>query len=588
MERVKKVWNVIGDYVIGCICVLIGLTIVLQLWHADLKKYPLQYGMGDDMTAAMTIKTMQETGWMYRNPLLGAPSEEGATFYDSSTGDLLLNVMERVILAAAGDWVLTLNLFYLAGYFLCMGTALSVMKRLNIRRPAAIMGSVLYAFLPYHFFRGLGHLFLSEYFMVPLMVYYIVKLMGGETVWRITRGKDQKKGIPAILNRNNVLHLLLFVLMALTGVYYSYFFCYFLCISMLYKILNREKLKTCLQELLTIIVTVVSLIASLLPSVIYWRQHGSNSAAIERNEVASEIYSLKLTQLILPITGHRIEKLATLRGYYDEYALTNENMKASLGAVMTLGFLVLLFSIFIIHKLPARTIVHRLMILTYAALLIGTIGSFSSIIGYLFSMIRCYNRISVFIAMFSVLMVCILADRIYDRFLKPKKFGVWLGIGCVTVLMVFGIWDQTSVGMIPAYDWIRSEYDSDEAFVAEIEAQNENGMIFQMPYVVYPEQGPILNMIDYSHLRGYLHSDSLRWSYCAVKGREIDSWQKEISELPVEQQIKELKASGFTGIYIDTAAYTEEELKELQDRLRQVVGEEHLTSPNGRMLYYGI
>ena len=51
------------DYIVVMGLVIIGLLFVLQLWRADLAKYPLQYGQGDDMTAAMTIKTIQEEGW---------------------------------------------------------------------------------------------------------------------------------------------------------------------------------------------------------------------------------------------------------------------------------------------------------------------------------------------------------------------------------------------------------------------------------------------------------------------------------------------------------------------------------------------
>ncbi len=579
MERLKKVRNIIQDYVIVSILVIVGLFFVLQLWQSKLAVYPLAYGMGDEMTAAMTVKTMQENGWMYENPLLGAPNPEGTNFYDATTGELLLNVIQKICAVVTNNWVLTLNLFYLLGFFLCAYTALFALKHLGISRWISMLGAVLYTFLPYHFMRGMGHLYLSEYFMIPIMVYYIIRLMNQETLWQKNNGK--------IFTWGNIIHTFLFICMALTGVYYAYFMCFFLCVSILYKLLNRINWKKCLQEFAGILIICISSISSILPSIIYWHKHGSNPSVIERSEVGAELYSMKLSQLILPISGHRIKKLAELRGYYDQYPLSNENTTVSLGIIMTIGFLVLLFSICVLHKMRSNNLIGKLVVLNYAALLIGTIGSFSSIVGYFFSMIRCYNRICVFIAMFSIIAVGIILDAIGKK-LVTHRFGKPIAGICLLLLLCIGILDQTSANFVPNYDWIEREFESDALFVEQIEAINPEGMIFQMPYVIYPEQEQINDMIDYSHLRGYLHSSSLRWSYCAVKGRETDQWQKQISELPMEEQIEQLRQAGFTGIYIDSYAYTTEELQELQDNICQQCGEADIVSENGRLLYYTI
>ena len=154
------------------------------------------------------------------------------------------------------------------------------------------------------------------------------------------------------------------------------------------------------------------------------------------------------------------------------------------------------------------------------------------------------------------------------------------------VLLCIGIWDQTSPAFVPNYDGIKADYDSDEAFVKQIENIQPEGMIFQMPYVVYPEQGAVNNMVDYSHLRGYLHSDTLRWSYCAVKGRETDQWQRQISQKTLEEQLVLMREQGFTGIYIDTYAYTADELSVLQAELKNEVGDVSLVSENGRLWFY--
>lgn len=580
MNGIKNILGGIKDYIILTGLVIIGLFFVLHLWCANLTKYPLKYGQGDDMTAAMMVKTIQEEGWIYTNPMLGAPNAEGTNYYDATTGEVLLNLLEKICVMFTNNWILALNIFYLLGYVLVAWSAYFVLKHLEISKWTGILGAVLYAFLPYHFFRNMGHLYLSEYFMVPFMVYYVLLFMKEEVVWKKENGRW--------LTWKNVEHVLIFACMGLTGVYYAYFACFFLCVSIGYKLLNRISWKKCKQELIGIGIIVVSLMIAVSPSLIYWLQNGRNSEAVERSVAGAEIYSMKLIQLVLPISGHRISKLADLRSAYDSFLLSNENTTVSLGVIMSIGFLILLFSLFIVkEQKESFADIRKLSILNLSALLIGTVGSFSSIIGFLFDLIRCYNRICVFIAMFSVITICVLLDRMFELY-KEKKYGKTVQYVILGILLCLGIWDQTSTTFIPNYDGIKAEFDSDEAFVAQVEKIQPEGMIFQMPYVVYPEQGTVNGMIDYSHLRGYLHSDTLRWSYCAVKGRETDHWQREISGKTIKEQIELMRTKGFTGIYIDTFAYTADDLADMQMQLNRELGSVDVVSKNGRLLYYDL
>jgi hypothetical protein len=61
-------------------------------------------------------------------------------------------------------------------------------------------------------------------------------------------------------------------------------------------------------------------------------------------------------------------------------------------------------------------------------------------------------------------------------------------------------------------------------------------------------------MPSYEHARGYVMTDTLVWSCCAVKGRESDVWQKEVSNLLTrnpEHMLERIVAAGFDGLLID-------------------------------------
>ena len=169
--------------------------------------------------------------------------------------------------------------------------------------------------------------------------------------------------------------------------------------------------------------------------------------------------------------------------------------------------------------------------------------------------IRAYYRIGIYIGFFSILAVLLVLEILRRKYVKTNIHGA-VFYGILFVILVGGILDQTSYQMVPHYAMSQEEFSRDEAFIDEIEsALPESAMVFQLPYLPFPESPKVNDMNDYNHLRGYLHSDSLRWSYPAMKGRDGDLWLKEISGKPAEQLVRELADAGFQGVYINRNGY---------------------------------
>lgn len=61
-------------------------------------------------------------------------------------------------------------------------------------------------------------------------------------------------------------------------------------------------------------------------------------------------------------------------------------------------------------------------------------------------------------------------------------------------------------------------------------------------------------MSEYQHLRGFLHSDSLRWSYGAVKGRD-PGWLLAAAERSPEEGLVLGALAGFDVLWLDRAGY---------------------------------
>ena len=128
-------------------------------------------------------------------------------------------------------------------------------------------------------------------------------------------------------------------------------------------------------------------------------------------------------------------------------------------------------------------------------------------------------------------------------------------------MLTVGLLDQTSSTLRTAVRlrW-RPSYRSDEDLVEAVEERlPSKAMVFQLPYRPVPG-GPrtSFRMADYDLLRGYLHSHDLRWSYGVIRRGAGDDRNIPISTEKVpELMVRDLKASGFAGIYVDRFGYTD-------------------------------
>lgn len=92
-------------------------------------------------------------------------------------------------------------------------------------------------------------------------------------------------------------------------------------------------------------------------------------------------------------------------------------------------------------------------------------------------------------------------------------------------------------------------------------------------------------MIPYDHVRGYLHTRTVKWSYGAITGRETNIWQQSVSLLPVQDMLDVLVYSGFHGIYLDRMGFVDNGQQIIQEFSR-VLGQSAIHSEGGRKLFF--
>jgi phosphoglycerol transferase len=526
----------------------------------------------DALSVSTWIKGILDNGWYLHNGRVGAPA--GLDMHDYPMTDNLHFLLIKLIGWAAGDYALTYNLFFLLTFPLTACSALWAMRRLGLSHGAALAGGLLYAFLPYHFQRAArGHLMLASYYLIPPMVVVLVWAFQGRLV-----------------RRRGLLALAIALVLPAGGVYYAFFACYFLAVAGLAAALRRGRAAPLLHAGTLIGAVVLGALLNLAPTLRYRARHGTSPAAVVRSPGEAEVLGLKVVQLLLPVTDHRLPWLAKVKARYNRACpCGTPNYPGwydclSLGVLGSLGFLLLLGRLCRRGGTGDRPL-DALAILNVSALLLAGVGG----LGMLFALlggteVRAYDRISIYIAFFALCAAVAPLDRLLRR--RGGLGQRLLAYGTVGVALVLGVLDVTPRGGYGPPAWVAREYAGDADFVRQVEASVPAGsMIFQLPYVSFPECPDPQRMTVYNHLRAYLHSRTLRWSFGGMRGREGDLWCQRVAGLPVPEQVRALAGAGFQGVWVDRFGFADGGAA-LEAQLAALLGTQPLISINGRLVFY--
>jgi len=551
---------------------------------------PFNYSW-DAVGGGTAVKGMIDNGWYFTNPFIGAPY--GHYFYDFPNYCNFEFLIMKIISFIYPNWAWVMNVFYLLTFPLTVVTSLSVLRRINISPLPAIAGSLLFSFVPYHFFRGEGHLLLSAYFLIPLIILVIFWLFEDDFLLDRYKKAPGSSSRP-IFQARNIVSVITCILVASSTIYYPFFSCFFLLVGGLCAAISGRKWMPLINSFLLIEIIVLCIVISNIPSFIYWFENGRNLAVAVRGSAESEIYGLRIIQLLLPAPGHHIPLFSYIAEIYAiNSPLVNENKMVALGFVGSIGFIILIIWVF--YGLFNRNYnvckdvynkLSQLSALNLSAVLLSTIGGFGTVFAYLvFPQIRAYNRISIFIAFFAILAVVLLLDLLIKRcaFSPFKKWGLY---GFIVIILITGLLDQTPPTFIPDYAGVKKQFSTDSNFICSIETTfPADNMVFQLPYVPYPEYPTVNRMIDYDLFRGYLHSKDIHWSYGAMKGRSNDLWQRNITSKPIEEMIGGLSLAGFNGIYVDSYGYNDNGRAVISD-LASILQVTPLVSEDGRLYFF--
>ena len=558
-----------------------------QLWRLDWQ-VPMLYG-GDGIYWVGQVQRsygdlIASLGWPFYQP----PSPYEPNY------DLIYDLFVAFVGLFTKDTGVVFNLYVLVIPFANALAGYAVFRMTGMRRWLAFACGVTFGLCPYVQQRLAGHMMLAAVEFVPFSVLLCF--------WCAEDPAFGRPGKGFLRNPRNWLALAFAWGIANNGAaYYPYFTCFFLCVTALCLILRDRRLSAGTPCFLTIGEIVLWMIPDFFPMVLGMIAGVGSTLTngVYRSPIGADIYSLRISSLLLSPNGYGWDKLARwFQRYFhllatDEGPMYNENAYGYLGIVGVIAFLALLALLFRNHDWRAgREAVPRLSDrlwllgrLNVAALLLASIASFGGLIGIFLRFIRGYNRISPYIAFFALLAAGLWAEW----FLRNHRGrGKALFTAVLAVVLAYSYWEQQGL-FNPKYEEVQTTWYQDAAFMEEVEqAAGEDAVVFQLPYMKNFENGSLNNMWDYTLLRGPLHSDTLRFSYGAGYGTGNDVWYKETSELEPEAMVAELRAQGVAGIYLDLDGYAAEDQQQTLQDLVAAAGcsETDVLAHESGMIYY--
>jgi hypothetical protein len=556
-----------------------------KVWNGGLGT-PNTYS-GDGLFYTDITNSIIRHGWYFSEPNLGAPL--GRLTYDFPLGADNLNLAAIRVLA----WVWSNpfgvnNLFLYLTFPAAFLSSWYVLRRLGFSKPVAWVVGVVYAILPYHFLRADPHLTLSAYYVVPLGALLLYEFRG-------ERGKEGATAdAPGVLSggswRTRAARLVrsrwfwIPVILGSGGVYYASFFVFLAITAGCLTALRGRNLRRLALPAICSALVVAVLVINNAPSLLYSARHGRNEAAVERRLGENDVYGLQLSYLVLPMSDHR---LPLFRDIKDK--LSNESVSPvrdteglAIGLLASLGLVVSVGSVLI--GVTTRRSGDRWFSLrrgsgelNLLAILLATVGGVSTIVGLIgLTSLRAYNRISIFIAFFSLLAL----GALCESWLRRRKRHSSRFTGGVVVVSIavcaFAIFDQTPRTLRSPRDQVKEQLSSDRAFAERIQQRLRRGMVFELPLMGYPETAiqpsPQTRFYTDELVKPSLFTDHLRWSWGAIKGRPEDLTPSFVGR-PLENLLPDIAALGFDGIYIDRRGFPDDG-GEIEARLSPMLGEQ--------------
>ena len=500
--------------------------------------------------------------WYQTTDTRGFPGEMNLNLFPGI--DITQNSLAVLLGVLSPSPFLGLNLLIIVSFPMTAAATVLAFRLVGLTGLWAVVLSLAFTFIPYHWGRSLGHVYLGTTYAAVTGVALALLVAQG----RLDRAR----------RTTTLLAIGLVVVTAWSGVYYAAFGILVLLVALVWRGVTGASLAAIARNAWPLALMLALSALALIPAAIARTQESINNLGnrppYESVELAGSL-ALALVPApvsVLPYMGYYNEAAKELTAQApnnEALALTNYGTWTSLAA---LAFAILWAFRRIRRGTPLPRDFRFLTLLGGVLLLFFVPWGLNSLFAtYASAQIRAWNRLvpSLLLLTFLLAATAITASpRIRER------AATFVGAGVVVTIVVV---DQV-VPYRALYSSTASRFAEDtRATRAYADLVNERipehcGVV-QLPFMVYPENGlrePRLN--DYDHLWQALLNPQKKWSYGAVRGTMSEQRVLEASTRAERGDVEYLRSIGACAVHVDSRGYTEDQLTDVARRLELAAG----------------
>ena len=409
-----------------------------------------------------------------------------------------------------------------------------VARWLRVRWEWAAAGGLLFAYTYHTFHRGLGHFSLVFTWTVPL---------GLAAVWLIAGSRRIKwKGPPAVACLGAG------VALGTSNPYNLLFWLQLMGWALLWQWFSGRRRTQNLQ--IGVVTIAVSLLCFIIVHAEMWLHVETPDAVplLARNYGGTEVYALKPVEMFIPPPYHQWDWLAFFGNRYARWSpWRGEVFLPYLGLAGIAGFIWL--SIASIRRIMARRAPSGHALSIGWIIIYSAIGGVTNLLALFlgFQIFRATNRAAIFVSAFVLFFLVSRLSRL------TLRWPPWLQMGGAAALTAIGVFEQLpKAEPMLAPSAIGALVKADVEFGEALEGALPDGaMVFQLPVINFPEGIAPHGLGEYEHFRPYFATETLHFSYGAVKMRSRSRWQREVEGLPVPELVNRLERYGFAALYLN-------------------------------------
>ncbi len=584
----------VGALITAIVASLMSLVVLAQ----PLGQLRSAWGSGDLLSSAVNVAYWH--GFAYASTTqAGYPF--GMDLNLVSALDITGNSIAALAALLLGSPFAGVNLLLALSFPAAAAATFLLLRMVGLRGVLAIAIAAAYAVIPYHWARGLGHVYLAT--LLPAVATVALALLvgrGGLRTWLSTGSRTVR-----VLRAGFIVMLVL--ICSLSGLYAATFALLLVGTAWLWRLISSPEPRRSLALVVVPLAIAACALIAALPTVIARQNTQILTEIGAREPVESVIFAgsalLAGLPLIVYTLGSRIPGLQHLNAQLVELlSALPERESTSMGAFGTLMTTAALATMMIGTVLALRRRrpwgrqLSLVWVLLGAALLAFIPWGLGSLIALVISpQVRAWNRLLPIILLLLCVGAAVVVSHLRLRVERPW-FPTLSRLGLVAIAAGIVV-----ISVIEAVLPFRGAYlrsvarastlqEAGVRYAAQVnEAITQECAVLQLPYVAYPEQGviePRLN--DYEHFWQVLTNPDKQWSYGSIRNTPASAWAAALPQIPSRTQQADLRAAGFCGIHLDRRGFRAGSWRAVNEALTADLGPPVATGLQGRWRLYDL